>query len=88
MNQGGITVSNSTFIIQGGVVPANSISVQVETTAGAVITNNTSDNVTDFQLRIAGTSLSSLETVRLVSQDIASVVVDLSPFQTTFTEGW
>ena len=57
-----------------------------ETTAGILITNNVTDNVTDFQLRITGTSLSSLATVRLVNQDIASVVVNLSPFQSTFTE--
>ena len=69
-----------------GVVPTNSISVQAETTAGMLITNNVTDNVTDFQLRITGTSLSSLATVRLVNQDIASVVVNLSPFQSTFTE--
>ncbi len=86
MNQGGITVSNVTFTIQEGVVPTNSISVQAETTGGLAIINNITDNITDFQIRITGTSLSSLETVRLINQDIASVVVNLIPVQTTFTE--
>lgn len=82
-NQAGITVSTATFSIQEGV--PTSISVSLETTGGAPLGNQI-DNRTDYNLRITGKSLSSLKAVRLINQDLASVIVNLTPTVQTFTQ--
>ena len=83
-NETGFSISTTTFEISEGVIPANSLSVAVQQN-GVPVPSKQINNRSDFDLIVTGTSLSSLQIVRLINQDL-NKIINLTPISTTFNQ--
>jgi len=86
-NLGGITISNQSFTVREGPIPEN-VTITMLDQASQVIPSKTINNISTFRLRIDGTSLSSLNKVRLLNKDIPSVILALNPSFQSFSQAF